>query len=160
MPAKKIKLPKNFGTKPKTLKGYNAKANFGGTVVVSLNRKIIHARIARISPKNKRWGPGTFKTTIKGVKYQFKSKGPGTYVTLRLLKKSKTRKTSKKSKKSKKVTTRRRRTVGGSKRVSTKRKSPEESATLFPVGKVKTGNDGNRWVVKKASNGVKRWIKK
>ena len=41
-----------------------------------------------------------------------------------------------------------------------KRKSPEESATLFPVGKVKTGNDGNRWVVKKASNGVKRWIKK
>lgn len=154
MPAKKTKLPKNFGTKPKTLKGYNAKASFGGTVVVSLNRKIIHARIARISPKNKRWGPGTFKTTIKGVKYQFKSKGPGTYVTLRLLK------TSKKSKKSKKVTTRRRRTVGGSKRVSTKRKSPEESATLFPVGKVKTGNDGNRWVVKKASNGVKRWIKK
>jgi hypothetical protein len=168
MPAKKIKLPKNFGTKPKTLKGYNAKASLGGTVVVSLNRKIIHARISRISPKNKRWGPGTFKTTIKGVKYQFKPKGPGTYVTLRLLKKSKSKtsktskksKTSKRGKKSKKVTTRRRRTVGGSKRVSTKRKSPEESATLFPVGKVKTGNDGNRWVVKKASNGVKRWIKK
>ena len=171
MPAKKIKLPKNIGKNLKKLKGYNAKGSFGGTVVVSLNRKIIRARIVRISPKNKRWGPGTFKVTIKGIKYQFKSKGPGTFVTLRLLKKgkSKTRKTSKRSKrsktskrskKSKKVTTRRRKTVGGSKRVSTTRKSPEESATIFPVGKVKTGNDGNRWVVKKASNGVKRWIKK
>lgn len=165
MHAKKIKLPKNFGKNLKKLKGYNAKGSFGGTVVVSLNRKIIRARIVRISPKNKRWGPGTFKVTIKGIKYQFKSKGPGTFVTLRLLKKgkSKTRKTSKRSKrskKSKKVTTRRRKTVGGSKRVSTTRKSPEESATIFPVGKIKTGNDGNRWVVKKASNGVKRWIKK
>ena len=154
MPPKIIKLPKNIGTNLKELKGYNAKGSFGGTVVVSLNRKIIRARISRISPTNKRWGPGTFRTSIGGVEYQFKSKGPGTFVTLKLLKTSKT------SKKSKKVTTRRRKTAGGSKRVSTTRKSPEESATIFPVGKVKTGNDGNKWVVKKTSNGVKRWIKK
>jgi hypothetical protein len=157
MPPNVVKLPKNIGKNLKELKGYNAKGSFGGTVVVSLNRKIIRARISRISPKNKRWGPGTFRTSIGGVQYQFKSKGPGTFVTIRLLKtskKSKTRKTSKK------VTTRRRKTAGGSKRVSTTRKSPEESATIFPVGKVKTGNDGNKWVVKKTSNGVKRWIKK
>jgi hypothetical protein len=96
MPPKIVKLPKNIGTNLKQLKGYNAKGSFGGTVVVSLNRKIIRARISRISPKNKRWGPGTFKTSIEGVKYYFKSKGPGTFVTLRLLETSQPRKTSKK----------------------------------------------------------------
>ena len=33
------------------------------------------------------------------------------------------------------------------------RKSPSESATLFPEGTMKKG-----WVVKKAANGVQRWI--
>jgi len=94
-----VKLPKNVGTNLTELKGYNAKGSFGGIVVVSLNNKIIRARISRILPTTKRWGPGTFRTSIGGVQYQFKSKGPGTFVTLRLLKtskKSKTRKTSKK----------------------------------------------------------------
>ena len=39
------------------------------------------------------------------------------------------------------------------------RKGPTASATAFSVGTKKKGNDGNMWVVKKASNGVKRWIK-
>jgi hypothetical protein len=62
--------------------------------------------------------------------------------------------------KRKKVITRLRKTVGGSKRISTTRKSPEESATLYSVGKIKRGNDGNLWIIKKTSNGVKRWFKK
>ena len=40
------------------------------------------------------------------------------------------------------------------------RKSPAESATLFKVGTVKTGQDGNKYIIKQSSNGVKRWIKK
>lgn len=40
------------------------------------------------------------------------------------------------------------------------RKSPGVSATNFKVGTVKRGLDKNLWVVKKSSNGVKRWIKK
>jgi hypothetical protein len=40
------------------------------------------------------------------------------------------------------------------------RKSPGVSATKYPIGTKKTGLDGNVWVIKKASNGVKRWSKK
>ena len=39
------------------------------------------------------------------------------------------------------------------------RPSPTESATLNPVGTIKTGNDGNNWQVKESSTGVKRWVK-
>ncbi|AKI80342.1 hypothetical protein QJ850_gp357 [Acanthamoeba polyphaga mimivirus] len=39
------------------------------------------------------------------------------------------------------------------------RKSPSESATLFKVGTIATGNDKNKWIVKETSNGVKRWTK-
>ena len=39
------------------------------------------------------------------------------------------------------------------------RKSPGVSATKFPIGTVKTGLDGGNWVIKKASNGTKRWVK-
>ena len=74
--------------------------------------------------------------------------------------KKKTTKTTKSTKTTKKTTaTRVRRSVGGSKRVSVTRKSPEVSATTKPVGTKLRGNDGNMWVVKKASNGVKRWTK-
>ena len=38
------------------------------------------------------------------------------------------------------------------------RKSPTESATLFAIGTVKTGNDGNQWRVETNKNGVKRWV--
>lgn len=38
------------------------------------------------------------------------------------------------------------------------RQSPNDSATAFPVGTVKRGNDGNLWVIK-SYNGVQRWIK-
>ena len=69
------------------------------------------------------------------------------------------KKTTKKKTTKKKTTTRLRRTTGGSKRVSTTRKSPEASATTKSIGSVARGIDGNRWVVKKASNGVKRWSK-
>ena len=78
--------------------------------------------------------------------------------------KKKTTKTTKKKTTKKKNTktttaTRVRRSVGGSKRVSVTRKSPEVSATTKTVGTKLRGNDGNMWVVKKASNGVKRWTK-
>mgnify|MGYP006429349227 CR=1 FL=1 len=33
------------------------------------------------------------------------------------------------------------------------RKSPTESATKFPVGEKKKGNDGNLWIVKKTKTG-------
>ena len=39
------------------------------------------------------------------------------------------------------------------------RKSPGLSATKFPIGTVKTGLDGNNWVIKVVSNGTKRWVK-
>ena len=41
---------------------------------------------------------------------------------------------------------------------STKRQSPNDSATSYPEGTIMKGNDGNRWVIKKASNGVPRWV--
>ncbi len=40
------------------------------------------------------------------------------------------------------------------------RKSPEQSATLYKEGTVKTGNDGNKWVVAVTSTNVKRWVLK
>jgi hypothetical protein len=41
-----------------------------------------------------------------------------------------------------------------------KRPSPSESATKFKIGKIATGNDGNKWIVVANKNGVKRWKKK
>ena len=40
---------------------------------------------------------------------------------------------------------------------SLRRKSPTESATLFKVGTVKVGNDGNKWIIVKTKNGIRRW---
>jgi len=74
-------------------------------------------------------------------------------------KKTTKKKTTKSTKKKTTTTTRVRRSVGGSKRVSVTRKSPEVSATTKTVGTKLRGNDGNMWIVKKASNGVKRWTK-
>jgi len=37
------------------------------------------------------------------------------------------------------------------------RKSPTDSATLYSIGFVKVGNDGNKWKIVKNKNGVKRW---
>ena len=39
------------------------------------------------------------------------------------------------------------------------RPSPAESATLFPIGTKKVGNDGNVWIIKKNINGTHRWAK-
>jgi len=39
------------------------------------------------------------------------------------------------------------------------RPSPPESATSFPVGKRKKGNDNNMYVVVKNKNNIKRWVK-
>jgi len=39
------------------------------------------------------------------------------------------------------------------------RKSPAESATLFKVGTVRKGLDGNYWSIAQASNGTNRWMK-
>src|ERR1044071_1377084 len=37
------------------------------------------------------------------------------------------------------------------------RPSPSKSATLFKVGTKKKGNDGNVWIIKENSKGVKKW---
>lgn len=39
------------------------------------------------------------------------------------------------------------------------RPSPTQSATLFKVGTVKKGNDGNLWIIDQNKNGTKRWKK-
>lgn len=39
------------------------------------------------------------------------------------------------------------------------RKAPTASATLFKRGTIKTGNDGNRWIVVGDIRGVRRWKK-
>jgi hypothetical protein len=39
-----------------------------------------------------------------------------------------------------------------------KRKSPIESATLFPVGTKKLGLDGKQWIITETSTGIKRWV--
>ena len=39
------------------------------------------------------------------------------------------------------------------------RPSPSESATLFPVGTIKIGNDGDNWKVILTKNNIKRWKK-
>lgn len=38
------------------------------------------------------------------------------------------------------------------------RPSPSESAGLFGEGVIKRGNNGQHWVIKKASNGIQRWV--
>jgi len=37
------------------------------------------------------------------------------------------------------------------------RQSPIESATLFSIGTIKKGNDGNKWVIIETSAGIHRW---
>jgi len=43
--------------------------------------------------------------------------------------------------------------------MSTTRKAPSKSATLFNNGTIKQGNDGNKWVIVTTSNGIRRWKK-
>jgi hypothetical protein len=39
------------------------------------------------------------------------------------------------------------------------RKSPTKSATLYNVGTIKTGNDGNKYIIVENKNGIKKWQK-
>jgi hypothetical protein len=39
------------------------------------------------------------------------------------------------------------------------RPSPSKSATLYKLGTIKTGNDGNKWIITENKNGVKKWQK-
>ena len=39
------------------------------------------------------------------------------------------------------------------------RPSPSKSATLYSVGTIKTGNDGNKYIIVENKNGVKKWQK-
>lgn len=39
------------------------------------------------------------------------------------------------------------------------RKGPSESATIFPIGTIKKGNDGNKWKIIETRTGVHRWSK-
>lgn len=43
--------------------------------------------------------------------------------------------------------------------MSAKRPSPSESATLFKIGTIKKGNDGNSWIISETANGIRRWKK-
>ena len=43
--------------------------------------------------------------------------------------------------------------------MSTRRKAPTKSATLFKKGTIKKGNDGNRYVIVTNARGVQRWQK-
>lgn len=38
------------------------------------------------------------------------------------------------------------------------RKSPYKSATLYKEGTKKIGLDGNIWIIKSNSNGIKKWV--
>lgn len=40
------------------------------------------------------------------------------------------------------------------------RKGPAASATKYPAGTSRRGSDGRMWVVKVASNGVPRWVRR
>ena len=39
------------------------------------------------------------------------------------------------------------------------RKAPTKSATLFNIGTIKQGNDGNKWIIVTTGNGIRRWKK-
>ena len=43
--------------------------------------------------------------------------------------------------------------------MSTTRKAPSKSATLFKNGTIKQGNDGNKWIIVTTGNGIRRWQK-
>jgi hypothetical protein len=43
--------------------------------------------------------------------------------------------------------------------MSTTRKAPSKSATLFKNGTIKKGNDGNKWIIVTTGNGIRRWQK-
>lgn len=43
--------------------------------------------------------------------------------------------------------------------MSTTRKAPSKSATLFKNGTIKKGNDGNKWIIVTNKGGIQRWQK-
>jgi len=47
---------------------------------------------------------------------------------------------------------------GKTRKVSKTRKGPTESASDFPEGTIKQGNDKQSWVIKKVSGGSQRWV--
>lgn len=47
--------------------------------------------------------------------------------------------------------------MNGTRKAKKGRKGPTESATLFAVGTVRLGNDGNDWIISANKNGIHRW---
>ena len=47
---------------------------------------------------------------------------------------------------------------GKTRKISKTRKGPTESASEFPEGTIKIGNDKESWVIKKVSGGSQRWV--
>jgi len=47
---------------------------------------------------------------------------------------------------------------GKTRKVLKTRKGPSESASEFPEGTIKQGNDKQSWVIKKVSGGSQRWV--
>ena len=78
------------------------------------------------------------------------------------VKESKENKESKKNKEKKEIKEKKTTKAPGSKTSKTKpklRPSPTNSATIFPAGTIKVGNDGKDWEVGVDKKGVKRWKK-
>lgn len=63
------------------------------------------------------------------------------------------------SKYSGKVTDKTKKKGGARKTLRLDRKGPSESATLFPKGTKKKGNDGNMWIITVTKKGIHRWSK-
>ena len=63
------------------------------------------------------------------------------------------------SKYSGKVTDKTKKKGGARKTLRLDRKGPSESATLFPKGTKRVGNDGNMWIITVNKKGVHRWSK-
>ena len=146
---KAIKLPSNALNK-KIIRGYNK----GYSVSAKINKKIYTGKIMHSKYKKFK-----FAVKLNGKRYNFSS-SQNKMIKLYLQPKRLVKKRKRSSFGKKKIVLRLRKTLGGSKYVSTGRKSPESSATLHKVGTTLKGLDGNMWTIKKASNGVKRWVKK
>lgn len=63
------------------------------------------------------------------------------------------------SKYSGKITDKTKKKGGARKTLRLDRKGPSESATLFPKGTKKKGNDGNMWIITVTKKGIHRWSK-
>jgi hypothetical protein len=132
----------------------------GGQVTYSMLKRAFGASLDKLSPKNKQvlkkiLKNGGFINTRDFITEKRVTKK-------RVTKKRVTKKRVTKKRVTKKRVTKKRVTKKRSitkKKYNYDRPSPKYSATEYSIGTIKTGNDGNKYIVKKTSNS-QRWIKK